>query len=191
MNLVVGLGNIGPRYANTRHNIGFMIVDEIAANLGAKWQHQPKLRAHIAGVEVDGEKLILAKPDTFMNLSGEAIARIANFYKVSTKTDLWVIVDDLDTEFGRLRLRFGGSSGGHQGLSSTIAHIGTDFTRVRVGISLNDRATMPSEVYVLSPFSNAEQQQLAELTAGAARYVLSATRTSNRDETTIELIPKA
>ncbi|HEY2004666.1 MAG TPA: aminoacyl-tRNA hydrolase, partial [Candidatus Saccharimonadia bacterium] len=152
MKLIVGLGNPGPQYAGTRHNIGFMITDQFATALSAAWKSESKLKSETAIAELAEEKVILAKPQTFMNLSGEAVQRIMQFYKISP-ANVWVVFDDVDVPFGRLRLRIGGSSSGHQGIKSVIQHIGPDFIRARVGISLNDRTKESSEEYVLKPFN--------------------------------------
>ncbi len=188
MKLVVGLGNIGARYASTRHNIGFMAADRLAAKLGATWKTEPKLKADIAVARSEnGEKLILAKPSTMMNLSGESIQRIVSFYKLAP-ADVWVIFDDVDVPFGRARIRRSGSAGGHQGLISTIAHLGTTFARVRLGISLNDRAVEPSEVYVLKPFNTDEQAQLPELINAAADLISGQLANAAPTEATFDLL---
>jgi peptidyl-tRNA hydrolase, PTH1 family len=158
MKLIVGLGNVGPRYAHTRHNIGFMVADQLAGGLDAAWKLEPKFKAELAETELAGERVILAKPQTMMNLSGEAVQKLMQFYKLAPD-QVWVIFDDVDVPFGRLRLRQGGSSG-QQGVRSITQHIGPDFIRARMGISLNDRAVEPSEVYVLKPFNTDEQAQL-------------------------------
>lgn len=170
MILVVGLGNVGSRYAKTRHNIGFMIVDQLAAELGATWSDDSKLKAKVATAELDGEKVILAKPTTLMNGSGESVQRLIQFYKLAPG-DIWAIFDDVDTDFGHARRRRSGSGGGHQGVNSLIRHVGSDFNRLRIGISLNDRAVEPSEVYVLKPFNRPEQEQLPELINAAAKVL--------------------
>jgi len=170
MILVVGLGNIGNRYAQTRHNIGFMIIDRLAAELGATWREESKLKAFIATAELDGKKLILIKPTTLMNNSGQAVQRVVQLYKLSP-ADVWAIFDDLDTDFGQRRVRLGGSAGGHQGVSSMIRHIGSDFHRLRIGISMNDRAAEPSEVYVLRAFNPAEQAKLPVVIAAATEQL--------------------
>jgi PTH1 family peptidyl-tRNA hydrolase len=170
--LVVGLGNIGTRYAHTRHNIGFMVIDQLAKAHNATWKLETKLKAEVARFELEGQQVILAKPQTMMNLSGEAVQRLVQFYKLRP-ADVWVVFDELDVPFGKLRVRSGGSAGGHQGVRSTIAHIGENFVRVRVGISLNDRATEPSEVYVLKPFNDQEQASLSRVVGAAAGYLAS------------------
>jgi PTH1 family peptidyl-tRNA hydrolase len=163
MKIIVGLGNIGSRYAGNRHNVGFMVVDRLAKELEAVWKQETKMKAYVA--KTDG--MILVKPTTMMNLSGESVQRIIQFYKVDP-SDLWVIFDDLDVEFGQLRQRTSGSSAGHNGVQSVIDHIGTEFNRLRVGISMNDRSVEPSEVYVLRDFNADEQVELPAVIDQAA-----------------------
>jgi len=162
MKLVIGLGNIGSRYVGNRHNVGFMIVDQLATQLDATWKEESKLKAFLATAELDGEKIILAKPTTMMNLSGEAVQRIMQYYRLGHE-DILVIFDDLDTEFGKARQRSSGSSGGHNGVQSIIDHIGGEFKRLRIGISMNDRSAEPSESYVLRNFNADEAKQLPAL----------------------------
>lgn len=134
MKLVVGLGNPGPQYAVTRHNAGFMAVDQVAERLLQVRVDRPFQRALVGQGFHRGEKIVLAKPQTYMNLSGEAVSRLLRWYKLKP-ADLVVIYDDLDLEPGRLRIRARGGDGGHKGLASIIGHLGTgDFVRVRVGI---------------------------------------------------------
>jgi peptidyl-tRNA hydrolase, PTH1 family len=188
MKLIVGLGNIGPQYAQTRHNIGFMIADELAKRLHADWRTESKFQAAIAENQSDaGEKYLLTKPHTMMNLSGEAVQKLMQFYKIAP-ADVWVVCDDLDTPFGKLCIRSGGSSGGHQGLASLIEHIGTGFTRVRVGISMNDRTREPSEIYVLRPFNSDEQTQLSTLINAAATILEHQLTLDAPDESTFNLL---
>lgn len=131
--LVVGLGNPGPKYAETRHNVGFQVADALAQSLGvARWQN--KFGAKFADTQVAGQKLILLKPWQYMNLSGQAVATVAGFYRLPTER-IWVVVDDLALKPGWLRIRKQGSAGGHNGLKDIIARLGTDaFARCRVGI---------------------------------------------------------
>ncbi len=188
MKLIIGLGNVGSRYARTRHNIGFMVVDELAFRFDATWKLSAKLKAATSALEIDGEKVVLAKPNTMMNLSGEAVQRIIQFYK-ATPNDVWAVYDDVDTSFGRMRVRHRGSAGGHQGVRSLIHHIGEGFLRVRVGISLNDRAVEPSEIYVLKPFTVEEIAMLPGVVQGAAETIagwVGGDQTSP-DEVTIDL----
>jgi PTH1 family peptidyl-tRNA hydrolase len=187
MKLLVGLGNVGAEYATTRHNIGFMIVDELASRLGTTWKTEAKLRADVALADLAGERVILVKPATMMNLSGEAARAVANFYKVRPD-DIWAAFDDVDVEFGRLRVRRGGSAGGHQGVRSLIAHLGEDFMRARLGISLNDRAVEPSETYVLKPFKPEERGQLPQVITRSADIILEQLGRDTPDETTFSVL---
>lgn len=210
MKLVIGLGNIGPQYARTRHNIGFMVVDQLARDLGATWSTQAKFKADVAEASLatgaslaaeaapkpshpqsypnqpPSERIILAKPRTMMNLSGQAVQKLMQFYKLAP-ADLWVIFDDVDVPFGRLRLRHGGTSG-QQGIRSITQHIGSDFTRVRLGISLNDRSIESSEVYVLKPFNPQESQNLPAVITNAAGIIKTELAKHQPDETTFDLL---
>lgn len=133
LKLVVGLGNPGPEYVLTRHNAGFRAVDLVATRLGIKLQRR-FLRALVGQGFYRGEKVILAQPQTYMNLSGESVVRLMHWYKMSP-ADLTVVYDDLDLVPGRLRIRQGGGAGGHRGLASVMQMLGTDaFVRVRIGI---------------------------------------------------------
>ena len=174
MRLIVGLGNVGSRYAGNRHNIGFMVVDQLAIEAGASWKEAPKLKAFITAVELGGEKVLLAKPTTLMNGSGESVQRLMQFYKLAP-SDLIVVYDDLDTEFGQLRQRDSGSSGGHNGVQSIIDNIGSEFTRLRVGISMNDRSVEPSEIYVLRNFDDDEVAQLPDVITASIKAISSPT----------------
>jgi len=187
MKLIVGLGNPGPQYARTRHNVGFMVLDQLVANLGGTWKTESKLKSEIALTERDGERIILAKPQTMMNLSCEAIQRLVQAYKLKP-SDVWVIFDDVDVPFGRLRIRHGGSSSGHQGINSTIRHIGDQFLRFRVGISLNNRDVEPSEIYVLKPFNPDEQVQLPQLIRAAAEAITELLTQASPEEATFNLV---
>lgn len=133
MKLIAGLGNPGKEYEHTRHNMGFDVVDELASRWHVlNWKEA--FKAEIATVVVHGEKVCLMKPLTYMNLSGEAVGTAARFYKIDAE-DIWVICDDLDLPAGRTRIRKKGSAGGHNGLKSIIAHLGTqNFTRFRIGV---------------------------------------------------------
>lgn len=186
MKLLVGLGNVGTPYAKTRHNIGFMVSDQIAANTQAHWTTESKLKAAVATVNLGDTKVILAKPHTMMNLSGDSIQRIMQFYKIAG-SDVWVVFDDIDVPFGRMRVRMAGASGGHQGVNSTIQHIGPEFVRVRMGISLNDRAVEPSEIYVLKPFNPEERETLPHVISAAADKISQLLQQGAPDETTFLL----
>ena len=157
--LIVGLGNPGPRYAFNRHNAGFQCLDRLARKHGLSFT-KTQFRAHLASGEIEGTKVILAKPLTFMNLSGEAIRPLVRWYKVHLQ-DLLVIYDDLDLPLGKLRLRPKGGAGGHRGMLSIIEALGTqDFPRLRLGIGRP--VTGDAVTYVLSDFTPEEQKVMEE-----------------------------
>lgn len=159
MKIVVGLGNPGRKYDGTRHNIGFLVIDSLAR------QHNIALDQHRCGAliglgESHEEPLLLAKPETFMNRSGEAVAALLQQYEV-TAADLVVIYDDLDLPLGRIRIRTKGSAGGHRGVSSIIEHLGgVPFNRIRIGIGRPPEGTVVID-HVLAPFSAAEMADLS------------------------------
>ena len=159
MKLIVGLGNPGREYVTTRHNIGFMVLDTLAEMWGVNFESNKKLKSEALATMYDGETVLLAKPQTFMNLSGVAVQKIAHFYKLQPE-DIWVVSDDIDLDLGVVRVRTGGGSGGHNGLQNIIDSVGANFVRIRVGVGSNRAENIPSEVYVIQPFS---QQQLKEL----------------------------
>ena len=132
--LVVGLGNPGSKYHETRHNVGFMAIDLIAKKLGLTFSEEKTFKAEVASTFLNGEKVYFVKPTTFMNLSGLAVRALLAYYNIPME-DFIVIYDDLDMEVGKLRFRQKGSAGGHNGIKSIIRHIGTqDFKRVKIGI---------------------------------------------------------
>ncbi len=137
--LVVGLGNPGAKYESTRHNMGFLVVDKLAQNEKLKF-NKLRFKAWTATWEVGGEKVLLMKPQTYMNLSGEAVGQAARFYKIPADHVL-VISDDIALPAGKLRIRAGGSAGGHNGLKNIIQHLGTDrFPRIKVGVGSPQQA---------------------------------------------------
>ncbi|WP_310551929.1 aminoacyl-tRNA hydrolase [Paenibacillus glufosinatiresistens] len=165
MKWIVGLGNPGTQYARTRHNVGFMALDELAARHGIAF-NQNKCKASIGEGVIGGVKTVLIKPMTFMNLSGESVRAYMDYYKVSLD-DLIVVYDDLDTEIGRIRLRYQGSAGGHNGIKSIIQHTGTQtFNRVRMGISRPEPGYAIVD-YVLSAFPKKESEALASMIGSA------------------------
>jgi PTH1 family peptidyl-tRNA hydrolase len=163
--LIAGLGNPGREYQRTRHNVGFMVLDRLAADWQLPWEYSEKWGAAWAKYDA----VLLAKPATFMNRSGEALAAIAGFYKIAA-TEILVVVDDLALSLGRLRLRTQGSSGGHNGLESIFEHFGTDLVpRLRVGIG-----AAPSQGavdYVLGRFFEEEKPLVDETINRAAEAV--------------------
>ena len=167
MKLVVGLGNPGPRYAGTRHNVGFDAVDLLAERHGAQWQAAPRgIEALVAPWRMGGA--IFAKPLTFMNLSGGAVVPLLQFYKIDP-ADLLVIVDEVRLETGRLRIRPSGSAGGHNGLKSIIGSLGSAaFPRLRIGVGLPLKKQRDLLDHVLAKFDADERQTIAEAIARAA-----------------------
>ena len=162
--LVVGLGNPGPQYDKTRHNIGFELVDEIAKERDLKWKRDRKFRAKIASTT---SSLVLAKPVTYMNLSGNAVARLARFHKLKPDQIL-VAYDDVDLPIGRLRFRANGSAGGHNGIKSIIEYLGTkEFARLKIGIgAAGGREAMVG--HVLGRFDLEEWREMQKVLAIAA-----------------------
>ena len=167
MKMIVGLGNIGRQYAQTRHNVGFMIVDELASKLNVTFQTS-KFEAQVATAFQDGEKILLVKPATYMNDSGRAVGPLMSYYNVDP-ADLLVIHDDLDLPLGKVRLKQKGSAGGHNGIKSSISHVGDQhFKRVKVGIDHPQKMSVVD--YVLGKFTPAEVAKFddAKITALAA-----------------------
>lgn len=169
MKLIVGLGNPGKRYEGTRHNVGFLVVDWIAAQ--SKIAIDSKHCGAVVGEGVlEGEKILLVKPQTYMNRSGEPVADLAREYGLGSE-DLVVINDDLDLPFGRIRIRPNGSAGGHRGLLSIAENLaGAPFERVRIGIGRPPEG-MDAAQYVLEPFDEFESKQLGQVVSRAAESV--------------------
>ncbi len=161
--LIVGLGNIGKEYDGTRHNVGFACVDRLAntQELG-DWTNKKDLKSLVTMGQLGDTRVILCKPTTLMNLSGEAVQAVMNFYKLDVAQTI-VVHDELDIPFGQIRTRTGGSDAGHNGVKSLIQYIGSDFGRVRVGIGPKTPEQMDSADYVLAKFSSAEQKQVKNL----------------------------
>lgn len=161
--LIVGLGNLGTEYEGTRHNSGFAVLDAYAKeNDFPGWQEKSKFKALITEDFMAGKKVILAKPNTFYNLSGESVRALMDFYKITLK-DLVVVHDELDLPFGTVKEKQGGGSGGSNGLKSIISHVGADFRRIRIGIKNDLLEKMDPADFVLSTFSAAEKKQLDEV----------------------------
>ncbi len=175
MYIIVGLGNPGREYAGTRHNVGFDVIDRLAAkeNIGVL---EKKHKAVIGKGVVSGCKCILAKPQTFMNLSGESVRELLGYYKADAATELIVISDDISLEPGQLRIRKKGSAGGHNGLKNIIANVGHDgFLRVKVGVGEKPRGRDLVD-YVLGRFSPKDRQAVDEaidLAADAVRIIMA------------------
>ena len=168
--LVVFLGNPGPRYEGTRHNAGFMAGDALAKTKGAAI-NKARFRALTATVDIGGEKLMLMKPQTYMNLSGEAVAQAVKFYKIAPDHVI-VVSDEVSLPIGKLRVRAKGSAGGHNGLKSIISCLGTeDFPRIRIGVGAPPHPDYDMADWVLSSFRNQDAEDMAKAAARAAEAV--------------------
>ena len=169
LKLIVGLGNPGPEYAQTRHNAGFMLVDELAARHGGKFRSEPRHKGDLARIRIGTEELWLLKPMSFMNNSGGPVRSVATFYKVPL-SELLVAYDELDFPAGTVKLREGGGAGGHNGMRDVIAQLGDGFWRLRIGIGHpGDRAAVLS--YVLGRPQPEDARLINESIAAAADVV--------------------
>ena len=167
MKLIIGLGNPGEKYKNNRHNAGFIILDELQKNWGfTDFEFSKKFEAEISEGNLEGEKIVLAKPQTFMNNSGEAVQKIINFYKL-TPEDILVIHDDLDINLEEFRIATDSRAAGHNGVQDIIEKIGTqNFKRIRIGIEGEEKRktrTIPGDVFVLQDFSTEELEVIKNL----------------------------
>lgn len=183
MKLIVGLGNLGEKYSKTRHNLGFMVVDKLARKLlplkETKWQKDKKANALVLRVPPN---ILLVKPQTFMNASGLAVAKLADFYKIKPE-DIWVVHDDVDLPLGEMKIRLGGAAAGHRGVESIINHLGSDqFVRFRLGIGHPYLAGRQAgrgadglvERYVLKEFDVNEKSEVKQLTKRAVKALIVA-----------------
>lgn len=165
--LVVGLGNPGDNYARTRHNVGFLVADVLAARIGAKYKVHKRSGAEVSTGRLAGRSVVLAKPRCYMNESGRQVGPLAKFYSVPP-ADIIVIHDELDLEFGRIRLKLGGGEGGHNGLRSVASALGSkDFQRVRIGIGRPPGRKDPA-AFVLEPFNATERAEVPTICEQAA-----------------------
>lgn len=160
MLVIAGLGNPGKEYVNTRHNAGFMAIDALASKYGID-VNDKKFKGLIGKGVIEGEKVVLVKPQTFMNNSGECLREVCDYFKIDIETDLCVIYDDITLDVGGIRIRKRGSAGGHNGIKSIIAHLGTeDFRRIRVGIG-EKPPRMDLADWVLGHFPKDDMENLA------------------------------
>jgi PTH1 family peptidyl-tRNA hydrolase len=172
--MIVGLGNPGMRYARNRHNVGFHVVDHLAAEAGLCFDERQS-HALMARGTVEGVRVALVKPQTYMNLSGKAVGPLVRFYKIPLER-LLVVCDDLDLPLGQLRLRLKGGSGGHRGLASVIEHLGSqEFPRLRIGIG-RPVGSMTPEAYVLQDFDPAQQAVMEHVYPRAVEAIRTALR---------------
>ena len=168
--LVVFLGNPGPRYECTRHNAGFMAADALAKDKGISI-NRSRFKALTATVDMGGESVLLMKPQTYMNLSGEAVIQAVKFYKIAPENVI-VVSDEMSLPIGKLRIRTKGSAGGHNGLKNIIAHLGTDsFPRIRIGVGAPPHPDYDVADWVLSVFRNKDAEEMADAAKRAAEAV--------------------
>lgn len=168
--LIVGLGNPGPKYEQTRHNVGFVLLDELAHSKGAKLKLENKFHGEVAKLSLHGHEIWLLKPNTFMNLSGKAVAALARFYKITPESVL-VVHDELDIPPGQLRLKQGGGHGGHNGLRDVVAQLGSrEFLRLRIGIGHPGESRDVSD-YVLNKASADDQKHIDDALDEALRVL--------------------
>ena len=158
--VIAGLGNPGSKYRNTRHNIGYALVDQLATKYGATWKHEARFEAEVAVLQYEERKLMLLKPQTFMNASGRSLGTVLRYRKLPAESML-VIYDDLTLDLGRIKLSVKGSAGGHNGIADILTQVGTGFARFRVGIGAKPHKEMDLADYVLSKFSKDELSILA------------------------------
>jgi len=163
--LLAGLGNVGKQYDGTRHNIGFYCIDSFVAKMEEMdhWIEKKDLKCYLSRGRIGESQVIAIKPTTFMNLSGQAVQAVTNFYKVATE-NIVVIHDELDIDFGQIRLRIGGASAGHNGIKSITEALDEAYGRIRIGIGPKKPAQMDSADFVLQKFTTEQQKQLPNLT---------------------------
>ncbi len=167
--LLVGLGNPGAQYERTRHNIGFLAMEEFARSQGWEWKEEKRFSGRLAGGQFEGEKIYLLEPLTFMNESGRSVRKVLDYYKLAP-SDVLIVVDDVAIPFQEMRLKEGGSPGGHNGLKSIEQHLGTrTYARLRMGVGDRKQGTLHG--HVLGRFSQAEEEQLAAFVAEANKTI--------------------
>jgi len=170
LKIIVGLGNPGAQYENTPHSVGFEAVDAIASEIGAAWELKKRFNCLVAGGTFAGQRVMLLKPQTFMNLSGEAVAPLVK-YNNATAADLLVIQDDIDLPVGRMRVRMGGSCGGHNGVRNIIERLGTpDFVRLKLGVG-KDRENVVA--HVLGKFDPTTRKTMDDVVVAAVKAAAS------------------
>jgi len=190
MLLIVGLGNPGKKYEKTRHNIGFMVLDRLIKDLRyrtsqekSSFSFNQNLQSAISIVKLNNQKIILAKPQTYMNLSGKAVKKLLSYYKVD-QNNLWLIYDDIDLPLGAIRIRQKGSSGGHKGVQSVLDEIKTDyFVRFRIGIGSNRYQDISSEKYVLQRFTSKEKEMVEKILDQSVDLLLECIKKGVKEKT--------
>ncbi len=179
MKVIVGLGNWGKKYDFTRHNVGFIALDQLCETVGeCSWKEESKFQAIISDLNINNQKKLLVKPTTFMNLSGQAVTKILNYYNYDAN-DLLVIYDDIDLPLGTIRFRKKGSAGSHNGMKSIISHLGTtEFKRLRIGIENRGEEAKNNQSlssYVLNKFTKSEKALLDQSLTEAITKIISLT----------------
>jgi PTH1 family peptidyl-tRNA hydrolase len=173
MKLLVGLGNYPAKYDRTRHNVGFLAVEQLAKKYECEpFKSDKKFFGQVSVGQVGNEKVILLKPETYMNLSGKSVQSVAHFYKIKPE-DIVLFFDDVDLDFGTVRFRTEGSAGGHNGVKSVIESLGTKkFPRIKMGIANEDRVKIPTEAFVLQKFSAKEWSEVpAIINEGISKFL--------------------
>lgn len=172
MKVIAGLGNPGAEYANTPHSIGFEVVDALAREIGASWKASSSFGGELAAGMLGGMKVVLVKPMTYMNLSGDCVAPVVKYHNAKAAEDLLVVSDDIDLPVGKMRVRKGGSAGGHNGLKSVIERTGTpDFVRLRLGVGRDSHERANVIGHVLGKFSPADRRVMDEVVAQAVKAI--------------------
>ncbi len=172
MKVIAGLGNPGAEYANTPHSIGFEVVDALAREIGASWKASSSFGGELAAGMLGGMKVVLVKPMTYMNLSGDCVAPVVKYHNAKAAEDLLVVSDDIDLPVGKMRVRKGGSAGGHNGLKSVIERTGTpDFVRLRLGVGRDSRERANVIGHVLGKFSPADRRVMDEVVTQAVKAI--------------------
>ena len=160
MKLIIAQGNPGPRYATSRHNVGWMALDAVAQHQDVLWLEKSKFHAHIAEIRLADEKVLLVKPTTFYNESGTSARALCDFYKLTPIDDILVIHDDINLPLGTIRVRSKGSDGGNNGIKSLNTHLGPNYTRLRIGVDAERRSVVGDTDFVLSAFTPDEMSLL-------------------------------
>jgi PTH1 family peptidyl-tRNA hydrolase len=168
MYLIIGLGNLGRGYEDTRHNAGFRFVEKFAEEPSVNFVENKKLKCLLAQAMIGSQKAIICKPQTFMNLSGEAVALVKSYYKTDNDRII-VVCDDVNLPVGSARLRFGGADGGHNGLKSIISFIGDQFWRLRIGVGIND---ISLEDYVLQKPSQSDKKIITQIIDEQVKHMI-------------------
>lgn len=171
MKIIFAQGNPGKEYTDTRHNVGFYVIDAFAKEHAAAFSNKPKFHAEVAETTINGEKVLLVKPTTFYNETGQAARLLVDFYKLNAKTDFLVIHDDLALPFGAIRTRLSGSDAGNNGVKSLNAHLGIEHTRIRIGVYNALRDRIHDADFVLGRFSKEEADQLPAIAAQTQAFI--------------------